>query len=243
MSNDFDIEVYRDAYREACVTDLFFLAKQALSYKDINERTHGNICRLLESKEKQRKLIVCPRGSFKSSLGVVAFSIFKALRNPNIRILIDSEIYTNSSNFIREIRGHLEGKLLQSVFGEFKTKKDWTEGTLTIAQRTRNLKESTFTASGIGTEKTGQHYDLIIADDLNSPKNSQTDEGRLKVIDHYRYLNAILEPDGEFILIGTRYAANDIYGFVIENELDEEDLNGTTLVKVKPRTGLLGSFI
>jgi hypothetical protein len=226
MIDDLQLPAYREAIRQICHEDLFFLAKEILGYQDMTENTHGNISRLLESKTYRRKLIITPRGSFKSSLGVVSFAIFRALQDPNIRILIDSEIYTNSSNFIREIRGHLESDLFGSLFGQFRTKNDWTEGSLTIATRTRSLKESTFTASGIGTEKTSQHYDLIIADDLNSPKNSQTDDGRQKVIDHYRYLNAILEPNGEFILIGTRYAANDVYGFVIENELDEEALLG-----------------
>jgi hypothetical protein len=152
---DLDPAVLREAYYNLCRTDLFFLAKQALGYKDITERTHGNICRILESEVPKRKLLVCPRGSFKSSLGVVAFSIFRALQNPSTRILVDSELYTNSANFIREIRGHLESELMESIFGNFKTKGDWTAGSLTIAQRTKNLKESTFTASGIGTEKTG----------------------------------------------------------------------------------------
>lgn len=236
-------EICIAAMRSACTTDLFFLSKEILGYKDLTERTHGNISRLLESKDIQRKLIVTPRGSFKSSLGVVGFSIFRALQDPNIRILIDSEIYTNSSNFIREIKGHLANPVLEGAFGDFRSKSDWTEGSLTISQRSRNFKESTFTASGIGTEKTGQHYDLIIADDLNSPKNSQTDEGRQKVIDHYRYLNAILEPGGEFVLIGTRYAANDIYGFVIDNEIDEEDLNGIPHSKRTPPEGLLRTIL
>lgn len=235
-----DPDILREAYSELCVKDLFFLAKQILGYKDINEQTHGDICRLLETQVVKRKLIVCPRGSFKSSLGVVGFAIFRALQNPNTRILIDSELYTNSANFIREIRGHLESELLAGLFGTFKTKKDWTESTLTISQRTRNLKESTFTASGIGTEKTGQHYDLIIIDDANSPKNSQTEEGRQKVIDHYRYLNAILDPGGEMVVIGTRYAANDIYGFIIENELSEEQQTKLGFKKIQTGQGLKG---
>lgn len=217
-----DEEGLREGLRELCKSDLFFLSKHILGYKDLTERTHGGMCATLQRSDRKRKLLCCPRGSFKSSLGVVSFAIFRALQKPNIRVLLDSELFTNSANFIREIRGHLESQPLTSLFGEFKTKGDWTSSTLTIAQRWKNLKEPTFTASGIGSEKTGQHYDLIIIDDINGPQNSQTEEGRLKVIQHYRYMNAILEPNGELILIGTRYAANDCYGFVIENELDEE---------------------
>lgn len=223
---EIDEEVKREFLRKDIEGDLFFLAKDILGYKDLSRRTHGSVCELLQGNSIRRKLLVCPRGTFKSSLGVVAFSILRSLQQSNIRILIDSELFTNSANFIREIRGHLESPLLTELYGSFKTDSDWTNSTLTIAQRTRNLKESTFTASGIGAEKTGQHYDIIIADDLNSPKNSQTEEGRKKVIDHYRYLNAILEPGGEMVIIGTRYAADDIYGFIIDNELEQEDWDG-----------------
>lgn len=226
-----------EALKELAREDLFFLGRELLGYQDLKRRTHGSICELLQNTSIRKKLIVTPRGSFKSSLGVVSFSIFRALQNPNVRILIDSELFTNSANFIREIKGHLESADLVQLFGEFKTRSDWTSSTLTIKQRTKNLKESTFTASGIGAEKTGQHYDIIIADDLNSPSNSQTEEGRKKVVDHYRYLNAILEPGGEFVLIGTRYAADDCYGFVIENELDEVERERLP-ISVRPK-GLL----
>lgn len=210
------------ALHQAALSDFYWFAKKILGYKDLTRRTHGQICKILEATTPRRKLIVCPRGSFKSSLGVVAFSIFRACQNPNVRILIDSELFTNSSNFIREIRGHLENPVLCSAFGIFRGRGDWTSGrTITIKQRQFNLKESTFTASGIGAEKTGQHFDIIIADDLNSPSNSNTEEGRKKVIDHYRYLNALLDPGGEFVLIGTRYAADDCIGFVLENEIGE----------------------
>lgn len=235
-----DPNILREAYSELCVKDLFFLAKQILGYRDINEQTHGDICRLLETQVVKRKLICTPRGSLKSSLGVVAFSIFRTLQNPNIRILIDSELYTNSANFIREIRGHFESELLTGLFGQFKTKKDWTSGSLTIAQRTRNLKESTVIAGGVETGKVGQHYDLIICDDLNSQNNSQTEDGRKKVIDHYRHLNALLDPGGEIVVIGTRYAADDVYGFIIDNELSEEQRESLGIKKITKVDGLKG---
>lgn len=216
---------YFYALAETAKSDLFFLAKEVLGYRDILQRTHGPIIDALQ-KPNKRKLIVCPRGSFKSSLCVVSFSILRLLQRPNIRILIDSELYTNSKGFIREIQAHLESELMTAVFGEFKTRRGWSEGAITIAQRTKNYKEPTILAGGIGTEKTGLHFDLIIMDDLNSPNNSQTPEARAKVIDHYRYCNAILEPDGEMVIVGTRYSSDDLIGHVLANEMGLDPMNG-----------------
>lgn len=209
-----------DRYRlqDIYKNDLFKFAKICLGYSEMTERTHGRICQILQS-ESKRKLIVCPRGSFKSSLGVVAYTIWRLIRDPNERIMIDSEVFTNSRNFIREIKNHLESQRMVDLFGEFKTPHDWTQASLTIAQRDKNYKESSVVASGVGAIKTGQHFSLIIGDDLNSHQNSATPELRKKVIDHYRYYTSLLEPDGTIVIIGTRYASDDVIGYVIENEI------------------------
>lgn len=173
----------------------------------------------MEQESVKNKLIVMPRGTFKSSVGSVAYPIWRLLRNPNLRILIDSEVYSNSKNFLREIRAHLIGnQKLIGIFGEFKTA-NWNESELTIAQRTAIKKESSITCGGIGTVKVGQHYDLIIGDDLNSQNNSATQEGREKVITHYRMYTGLLDPGGEKVIIGTRYAVNDAIGHIVENEI------------------------
>lgn len=204
-----------DEYRES----LYKTAKRLLGYRDMTRRTHGATCEALES-ETKRKLIVMPRGTFKSSVAVVAYSIWALLRNPNERILIDSEIFSNSKNFIREIRSKLESPELTNLFGAFQTK-NWNEGEITIAQRTKTFKEASITASGVGAQKTGQHYSIIIHDDLNSAKNSENPEQRKKVLDHYKLNISILEPDGVLILVGTRYAVDDVIGFALANEVDK----------------------
>lgn len=203
----------QELYRKS----LFLTAKYLLGYRDVNWRTHGDMIRALEE-DSTRKLIVMPRGTFKSSLSSVAYPIWILLRNPDARILLDSEVYTNSKNFLREISLHLQSDRVTRVFGSF-IGPVWNEGELIIRQRTKVLKEASITASGIGAEKTGQHYDFEIMDDLNSPSNSNTPEGREKVVNHYRYNMAILEPHGTAVLVGTRYAALDAIGFVLKNEI------------------------
>jgi hypothetical protein len=203
-------------------SSLFATAKHLLGYKDITKNTHLGMIHALES-QKRRKLIVMPRGTFKSSIACVAFPIWLLMRDPNERILIDSEVYSNSKNFLREIAAHLESPKLTKLFGPWKGG-TWNEGEITVSQRTKIYKEASITCGGIGTIKVGQHYSWIIMDDLNSNNNSQTSEGRKKVTDHYRMNTAILEPNGGIALIGTRYATDDCLGFVMENEIDRKGL-------------------
>lgn len=214
-------EILKDLYRDS----LFRTSYDLLDYRDITETTHLETIHALEAPSK-RKLICFPRGCFKSSLGVVSYPIWSLLSNPNLRILIDSEKYENSKNFIREIKGKLELPKLTSLFGQFRTDYNWAEGSITIKQRTKVLKESSITASGVAANKTGQHYDMIIHDDMNSDKNSGTPEARQKIIDHYRLNTSILEPDGVMVVIGTRYAADDLIGWILEHEINAKGLLG-----------------
>lgn len=205
-----------------CLSDLFYFARECLGYKDLEWKTHAQFINVLES-EASRKILVMPRGTFKSSLGSVAYPIWRLLRDPDLTILLDSELYSNSKNFIREIKGHLQGGRIRELFGDMIGVK-WDEGEIIIRPRIRNRKEASITAGGVGTTKVGQHYDLIIGDDYNSPQNSETPEKCQKVIDHVRYNLNILNPGGEYAFIGTRYAERDVLGFLLADILEERKL-------------------
>lgn len=199
----------------------------------MTKHTHGDMVSVLEA-PTPRKLIVMPRGTFKSSIGVAAYCIWRLIRNPNERILIDSEVYTNSKNFLREIKAHLLQPAFIELFGDWSEGQSWTEGEITIKARTQNFKEASLTASGIGAVKVGQHYSTIIGDDLNSGNNSGTIEGRRKVLDHYRMNQAILEPEGVYVIIGTRYAVDDVIGNILSNELGINSTNEMMNLEVSP---------
>lgn len=208
--------------REFYLSDFFFFAKNALGYKDLEWEVHGQFIRVFES-HAARKLVVMPRGTFKSTLGSVAYPIWRLLRNPDLTILLDSELYTNSKNFIREIKGHFESDRFITLFGNQIGPK-WDEGEITVKSRLENKKEASITAGGLGTTKVGQHYQLIIGDDYNSSQNSETPEKCQKVIDHVRMNLNILNPGGEYVFIGTRYAERDVIGFFLKEILQEPHL-------------------
>jgi len=218
LSKDDVITAYKRAIQNLYKDSLYRTCKGLLGYKDVNTTTHAGTIKALQS-DSPRKLIILPRGCLKSSICTVAYPIWKLLVNPNLRILIDSELYTNSTTYLREIKAHLESPTFTDVFGEFKTKTDWTQGTITIAQRSHPYKESSITCGGVGTVKVGQHYDIIIGDDYNSNKNSDTPEGLEKVLRHFKYNQSILEPNGTYIIVCTRYASRDCAGYVLDEML------------------------
>ena len=208
--------------RKLFLSNFYLFSKFFLYYTDITKETHAQFISVFESKAT-RKIMVMPRGTFKSTLGSVAYPIWRLLKDPNLTILLDSELYTNSKNFIREIKGNLDSERMRLFFGDQKGSK-WDEAEIIVKTRTKNIKEASITAGGVGTTKVGQHYGLIIADDYNSPQNSETPEKCQKVIDHTRYCMNILNPGGEYLWIGTRYAERDVIGFLLKEILGESKL-------------------
>lgn len=216
------IELAPILLREKYLNDFYAYAKFLLGYRDMTWSTHGEAVNAFES-NATRKILVLPRGTFKSSLGCVAYPMWKLERNPNLAILLDSELYMNSKNFLREIKGHYSSANYIKVFGD-RAGSRWTESEIVVSHRTENIKEASITVGGIGTTKVGQHYDLIIGDDYNSNKNSDTTDKCQKVIDHVRYNLNILNPGGEYVFIGTRYAERDVIGWLLKDILNEPHL-------------------
>jgi hypothetical protein len=213
-----EIQAGIDAIADYGRESLFFLAHDILKMKDVNQETHGKMLAALES-GSTRKLINMPRGTLKSSIGCVAYPIWRLINDPNDRILLDSELYSNSKTFLREIKLHISSPLLVKLYGEFKGE-TWNESEIIIKQRTKPYKEASITVSGIGATKVGQHYQTIIGDDYCSPNNQNTPENSEKVIAHYRYNQSILEPGGTYVVIGTRYSERDIIAHILDNEVN-----------------------
>jgi hypothetical protein len=201
---------------------LYLTAKLLCGYKEVSWSDHQETIQCLEGPSK-RKMIVIPRSTFKTSISSVAFPIWLLLNDPNHRIMLDSELYTNSAMRIREIKGHMQSNKFQNIFGDWRGPV-WSDGEIIVKPRNKILKEPSIFASGIGAGKTGVHTSVIIADDLNSPMNTNNPENAAKVISHYRYYMSILEPEGTIVLVGTRYASSDLIGFVLREEIGIDSL-------------------
>jgi predicted phage terminase large subunit-like protein len=175
------------------------------------EPHHTNI--LTNILSNRISLDLAPRGFGKSSIGNIAYCIFRIVQDRNIRILIVSNTQTQSQAFIREIKNQLESnQKLIDLFGTFQDYKKWTETELTVQDRTSVKKESTITALGATGALTGKHADLIICDDITDFESARTEVQRKKLSEWYR---TSLLPALE--VLGTRYHPLDIYQEMISS--------------------------
>ena len=179
----------QELLRRKYQNNLLLFAKEVLGYKDLEDYPHGEVAaRLITG--KKRKLFLLPRGSFKSTLITVAFPLWYACYNPNVRILIRSETYANAVKFLGTIKEHIEkNHELRAIYGILGAKNKselWTNTEMTINTRTKTMPEPTFDCAGIDVAKVGRHYEFIIHDDLQSQMNTQTSEQIQKVVEDYK---------------------------------------------------------
>ena len=200
--------------------DYWFFVEHCLMWGNgLNKEFHGQLCDFLQLKHSE-KLVLCPRGHLKSTLGTVGYALWRIVRDPDIRILIANYKHENAKAFLHQIKSEMMmNQYFQLYFAYLipdLKKVKWNENQITV-RRNKNLKEATIEVTGVGAEITGKHYDLILFDDVVGPENIGTLEQLQKLRQWYNQMQSILEPGGDQMLIGTRWHFADLYGFLMEN--------------------------
>lgn len=177
-------------------------------------------------------LQLCYRGAGKSTICTITKTIHLLLKDPNLRILLASKTSTNAEAFLKEIKSHFEyNERLAEIFGLYydpRRVSKWDNKEIEVLPRTVRTKEASVTCVGVEGTIVSKHYDVIISDDLVDEENSRTEYMREKLKTwYYKTLDPTLEPPdskvehrGEHHRLGTRYHYADLYGHLMENELE-----------------------
>ena len=216
-----------EVLKEKALSDLYIFDKYILGAEAGVDKVplapfHRELCNFVSDNRNKKKLILIPRGHLKSTLITVGYSLFRIINDPTIRILIQNATYQTAADFVRAIKRHLtENDDLIRLFGELAADpEEWSENRITLktAKQSEKGKEPTVTGWGVETTKTGQHYDLIIHDDLVERENIGTREQIDKVTLRYKDSLDLLEPNGQMIVIGTRWTDGDLYDWIMDKE-------------------------
>ena len=130
------------------------------------------LCEKLENyKENTRMQFVLPRGWLKTTLCSQAYPMWRACKDPSIRVLLTQNTYKNAVSKLKPIKANFESNpLLRTLFPEVlpNNRSTWTGDSLCL-NRPKAFNESTFEAAGVRTQVTSRHYDIIIEDDTVAP--------------------------------------------------------------------------
>jgi predicted phage terminase large subunit-like protein len=216
--------------REKGKESLFFFARAILGFKDLDPKIHKPICKELENFTKNTRMsIELPRTWFKSTLVSISYSLWRAINDPNIRILIAQNTHGNACKKLKAIALIVEkNKLFKVLYSDILPISGcrWSSEILEL-NRTAAHPEGTFEAAGVGTATTSRHYDLIIEDDTISPKKDDmtgiiqqpTKADIEKAIGWHGLCHPMLlhPTKSQVVVVGTRWAERDLLGYVYDS--------------------------
>jgi hypothetical protein len=223
--SDFYLEI-----RQRSIDSLYYFTKAVLGYKDLTPQPHKEMCDFLERLDMPDMLMVCPRGTFKSTIGTVARNMWLSLPRPedhphhgilgpHLHILITNAVHNNCEKWLRQIRQQWEGnELLRRSFPDVlpTDKCVWTmKDGLQLHDPYGGMieGEATYEAKGLNTTLVSRHYDVRHHDD---PVNSDTVHSptlRMRASDNIAFAESCVKETSllnQCFVIGTPYAFDDI---------------------------------
>ena len=188
---------------------------------------HDQLCQWMQTTQDKPKLILMPRGAYKSSLATIGYALWKLLNNPNLKILIYSDTTEKAERFLLSIKNHILGLEGAGGFRNLTHQqpwevnpqdKTWNQSAIVISARTQGHFVPSVDVAGIETSKAGMHYDLIIFDDIVTDRNITTIDQMDKVENCYRDALSLLMPGGELVMLGTRWHFGELYGRILAQD-------------------------
>lgn len=212
--------------RDYILSTFFIFCRDTRIIDPIYDKPHKEMCDELEfcapsfgadDPAQKKELYLAPRRTYKTSL-VVAFICYCILKWPNIRIGLGRATHKMAKGLLFEVQEKLtRNPIILEVFGDLsKNAPIWNEEQIVVNTRTAIYHEPTVDTFGLGTSLTGQHLDLILGDDFVHESNYQSvaafEAGKISI----QSFLPVLEPHGSIIITGTRWAANDLYGWLMD---------------------------
>ena len=227
-----------ELFRSKCEGSLYSFCKGILGLTRLTKNLHREVCRRAQKIPPYRKLFLLPRDHLKTSIFSRGMPIHMLIQpkernvyrpsqeGSSTRILLSNETSTNAEHFLRWIEGRYEAcELLRALWPHRvwedprKESKKWNEKEMTVP-RIDDYPEASIETIGVGGAITSRHYDVLIKDDLVSIEAANSPLVMYDAIEWHKTSRALMDsPDTslEFI-VGTRWAALDIYQYIINED-------------------------
>lgn len=223
-------EIDLDLIRAHAKESLYFFAKGILRFSWLVPHIHGPVCQLLQDATKRRTKFVLPRGWLKTTCCTIAYPIWKAVHDPNIRVLLAQNNQENARKKLKVIREQFEqNQLLRALYPGVlpSTSSVWSASSLCLS-RSEAQPESTFECIGVRGQPTSRHYNIIIEDDTVAPDFDELgqetlapshDDVRKAIAWHSLALPLLTNSStDEIVIVGTRWYEIDLMSHIEKNE-------------------------
>lgn len=167
----------------------------------------------------RRRQIEAFRGVGKSYL-TAAFAVWLLWNNPQLKLFVVSAgeaRATDFSNFVKSIINNND--FLHHLIADTKKGQRDSVSAFDVGPATPSGSPSV-KSIGITGQLTGSRADIIIADDIETPKNSATHDLRAKLAKLVTEFDAVLKPDGQIIYLGTPQTELSLYNTLYKKGYD-----------------------
>lgn len=210
-------------------TSLFYLNRHILGFPDLLVNPHEEMCDFVQywTPGIDRKLILISRDCFKTTCVSIGLPIFTLLEDPNETCLIVGQERNYATHILGLIRTLMTSneKLIAINGGPFRGLHGWRPEEIFIVGRTDTISvQPSIGTAGIDGIHPGPHYGLIIIDDGESEKNTETESALEKLIRNYKYLSPMVRRPtatrrgGRVVIIGTPYNLLGLYYYILESK-------------------------
>lgn len=167
-----------------------------------------DIAQFLQNPPSDRVIIQGFRGVAKSFL-TCAYAVWKLWKDRQLKVLIISASSDRADANARFIK-----RIIQTIpfLDDMRASKDQldTQNLFDVGGAIADISPSVKSV-GITGQITGTRADLLIADDVEVPKNSATQMQRDKLSEQVKEFDAILKPGGQIIYLGTPQNEASLY--------------------------------
>ena len=232
LLNKLDIEDFEDM-----LLDLyeFYYNFIALRYKDYVDAPHikelaGLLMNMYLNEESKHLCVSIPPRHSKSSIMTIAFPLWLIFHDPDMHILIVNAEATLSENFGIRLREYVKeyGEIFDVKVSDVKH----SSTHLKFEDSKGNLYKGSIRLTGSNGSITGQDADILILDDIYKGFADITPTLLDKKIEWFKTM--ILqrkEPDTKLMILHTRWATNDLTGYLMENSPDKYEFFSYPAIK------------
>lgn len=229
----------KNMLQQVCLVNLWFFLKficgYAGPYNLLNDTLHKEMANWRQSQACMRPggraAGFIFRSALKSTIWTHGANSWEIIRNYDIRIRLESGVYDKAEEFLGNIKNTFENNdLIKWLFPEtvpppgWDRLGNWSSKKIVCPARSKYSTEATVSLGSMTGASEGGHYNLyncddpVGLDDLDSQMSSSADMYRKKkrFITNKTALLDIATRD-RVILVGTRYAVDDIYDVAIND--------------------------
>jgi predicted phage terminase large subunit-like protein len=188
-----------------------------------------------------RLMVFLPPRSTKSVICSKLFPAWYIGRHPSHEIMSVSHSHALASDFGRSVRDLVNSEDFDKMFHNVRLRAD-----VKAAGRWQTNKGGAYYAAGVGSQIAGRGANIALLDDVMSEEDAVSETGRKSIKEWYPSgLRTRVMPNGSIIIINTRYHFDDICGWLLKQEQENEMTNTWDVLRIpawldEPAAKLLG---